>query len=59
MTRYYTVSGDTKNGGEFEFTFHFYKDAKAKYDKIIGAAYKSITATDDKAGEMIIERAAE
>lgn len=59
MIRYYTVAGDTKKGGEFEYIFHFYKDAKNKFDKISGAAYKSIIATDDKNGDMIIERAAE
>lgn len=59
LIRYYTVAGDTKSGGEFEYTFRFYKDAKSKYDRITGVAYKSIVATDDKNGDMIIERAAE
>ena len=59
MIRYYTVSGDTKKGGEFEHIFHFYKDAKNKFDRISDVAYTSIVATDDKNGDMIIERAAE
>ena len=57
MIRYYTVTGDTKNGGDFEYTYHFYKDAKRKFDSITDVAYKSIIATDDKKGDSIIERA--
>ena len=54
MIRYYTVTGDTKNGGEFEYTYRFYALAKAKYDKIKNVAYKSIIATDDETGDKVI-----
>ena len=56
MIRYYTVSGDTQNGQDFEYIFRFYKDAEAKYNKITGVPYKSLKATDDKKGEIIVMR---
>ena len=59
MIRYYTVSGDTRNGHDFEYLFYHYRDAKKKYDSIqtgSGITYKSLTATDDKEGDQILER---
>lgn len=59
MIRYYTVAGDLKTGFDFEYTFNHYKPAKEKYDSIEtgrGITYKSLTATDDKDGDIILER---
>lgn len=59
MIRYYTVSGDLENGFDFEYTFNHYRQAKDKYDSINRGrwiTYKSLTATDDREGEIILER---
>lgn len=56
MIRYYTVSGDTKNGHDFEYIFRFCRDAEEKYNKIKDVPYKSLKATDDKKGEIIVMR---
>lgn len=56
MVRYYTVSGDLKNGYDFEYTFRFAKDAEAKYESITssGVTYKSLWVFDDDRGDCLI-----
>lgn len=56
MIRYYTVSGDLDNGYDFEYIFRFHKDAEAKYSQITHVPFKSLTATDDKEGDITLMR---
>ena len=59
MVRYYTVSGDLKNGFDFEYVDYHEKQARDKYDSIRiggGITYKVLIATDDKNGDIIIAR---
>lgn len=57
MIRYYTVAADLKTGYDIDYSFYHLKDAEAKYDSLTNAnvTYKSITATDDKTGDILLK----
>ena len=59
MIRYYTVNIDYANGYDNDYSFHHYEQAKAKFDNVknlTGVTYVSLTSTDDKEGDKVLER---
>lgn len=57
MIRYYTVAADLKTGYDIDYSFNHLKDAEAKYESLTEAnvTFKSITASDDQTGELILK----